>query len=169
MLILQGMSARRLEGRGQLFFPLYSPHPQECGCQSRFRHDAHQSDCFSGRLRRGEPPPSRNVFSRPHVPSGTACATVLPACRTVAAFPTLHINCSIGEAWGPRPPAWNPLRDSRSVNGCMRRDGGGSHRLRRPGRVHASPPNRGINSAVPQIRCRMPLRCTRLNTAPSFY
>jgi hypothetical protein len=53
------------------------PHPQECGCQQCFRHDVHQCDCSTGRLRRGEPPPSRKVFSRLNVLSGTACATVL--------------------------------------------------------------------------------------------
>ena len=49
----------------------------------------------------------------------------------------------------------------------MRWDGGGSHRLRRPGRVHLSPHNRGINSDVPHARCLLPQRRPRLDTAPS--
>ena len=163
----QCQADRPPEGRGQLFIPLWQPHPQECGCQQCFRLDVHQSERSSGRLRRCEPPPSRKVFPKVNVLSGTACATVLPACPFSAACPAPHINCFFGEAQGPRPPAWNRLRRSPSFNASMRRDGGGSHRLRRPSRVHLSPRNCGINSAVPHVRCMMSQRCTRLDTAPS--
>ena len=98
---------------------------------------------------------------------GTACATVLPACRASAACPAHHISRLVGEAWGPRPTASNRLGDSRTPYGCTRWYGGGSHRLRRPGRVHLSPHNRGINTAVPRARCLVPQRCPRLDTAPS--
>lgn len=50
----QGMPARQLEGRGQLFHPLHLSHPQRCGCQSRLQHDVHLGGCSTGRLRRGE-------------------------------------------------------------------------------------------------------------------
>lgn len=96
-----GQADRLQEGRGQLCFPLWQPHPQECGCQQCFRHDVHLCHCSSGRLRRCEPPPSRKVLSRVNVLSWTACATVHPACRAFAACPALHINCFVGEAWGP--------------------------------------------------------------------
>ena len=163
----QGMPARQLEGRGQLFFPLHLPHPQKCGCQSRFRHDVHLCDCFTGRLRRCEPPPSRNVSSRVNVFSRDGlrnCFSGMPCCR---GLPPAPHQLSIGGPRGPRPTAWNRWAIPVPPRGCMRWDGGGSHRLRRPGRVHLSPHNRGINTAVPRARCLVPQRCPRLDTAPS--
>jgi hypothetical protein len=92
---LRGMPARHQKGRGQLFFPLLAPHPQECGCQSRFRRDVHQCHCFVSRLRRCETAAvPLDLLSRPLFFRGTACATVFSACRIFAACPALHINCS---------------------------------------------------------------------------
>ena len=55
--------------------------------QPRFRRDTHQSHCFTGRLRRCEPPPPQNVFIQAMCLYGAACPTLSSAGRSAAAGP----------------------------------------------------------------------------------
>lgn len=65
-----GLAARPCEGIGQLCFPLVRPHAPWGARRSRFRRDVPQRHRSVARLRRCEPPPSADVFSRADVPSG---------------------------------------------------------------------------------------------------
>ena len=67
---------------------------------------------LAARLRRCEPPPSQTFF-RGRMSHRTACATVLPACRTIPADPQSATSmCSFGRPRGPRPEqsAAHPVR-----------------------------------------------------------
>jgi len=108
----QCLPARLAEERGQLCFPLWQPHPQGCGCQSRFRRDVHQRHCFVCRLRRCKTAAVPvDLSSRVNVLSGTACSTVLSACRFIVPCPKSHISCSSVRPGDPEPPVeWSLAR-----------------------------------------------------------
>jgi hypothetical protein len=96
------MPARPPEGRGQLFFPLWQPHPQECGCQTRFHRDVRQIWMF---LQPATPVRNRRrplrLLSKPLFIHGTACPAVFSACCTFPACPEFHINCPSVEIGDP--------------------------------------------------------------------
>ena len=150
------LPARLTEGRGQLCFPLWQPHPKEFGCQSRFRRDVLQSDCFVCRLRRCKTAAvPEDLLSRVNVLSGTACPTVLSACLS-SWLPQNSHQLFFGESRGPRATCQVAAAASHFLSSRSACAGSAAvlHRLRRPSREQLCLRNRFVESNATQLRSR---------------
>lgn len=117
---------------GQLCFPLCQPRVLGAHVCRVFVATSLKVAVLPDRLRRCEPPPSRNVFARPLCTLGRLAQLFLRHAVRPRLAPVMTKQAFMRRDQGPRPQT-TALRASAFKVG-MRWDGGGSHRPAGPGR-----------------------------------
>ena len=116
-----------VRGQGATVLSPLSASPERVRVSGMFSSRRTPKRLFVCRLRRCKTAAVPvDLSSRVNVLSGTACSTVLSACRFFVACPESHISCSSVSPGDPSHKSSGRYRDSlRSFKVGMRRNGGG--------------------------------------------